>query len=71
LFNIREGWQPEDDWLPPRLLAEALPSGVGRGATLTAIELSEMIQNYYQARGWDNRGFVPQEKLRELGLEST
>jgi aldehyde:ferredoxin oxidoreductase len=68
LFNIREGWQPEDDWLPARLLAEALPTGVGRGATLTAVELSEMIQNYYQARGWDYRGFVPEVKLRELGL---
>jgi aldehyde:ferredoxin oxidoreductase len=68
LFNMREGWQTEDDWLPPRLLAEALPTGVGRGASLTAAELGEMIQSYYQARGWDNQGSVPQEKLRELGL---
>jgi hypothetical protein len=26
LFNIRERWQPEDDWLPERLLSEALPT---------------------------------------------
>ncbi|MGH7846998.1 MAG: aldehyde ferredoxin oxidoreductase family protein [Candidatus Binatia bacterium] len=70
LFNIREGWQPEDDWLPPRLLAESLPTGVGRGTGLTPAELREMIQSYYLARGWDDRGFVPQEKLQELEITS-
>jgi aldehyde:ferredoxin oxidoreductase len=69
LFNIREGWRPEDDWLPPRLLAEPLPSGVGRGTSLGPAELSAMIQSYYQARGWDDKGFVPEAKLRELGLD--
>jgi aldehyde:ferredoxin oxidoreductase len=68
LFNIREGWRTEDDWLPPRLLADALPTGVGRGTSLTPAELNEMIQSYYQARGWDNRGFVSAENLKQLGL---
>ena len=68
LFNQREGWQPEDDWLPPRLLKEALPTGVARGVTLTAGELKEMIGGYYQARGLNGNGFVPQEKLQEIGL---
>ena len=70
LFNEREGWQPADDWLPPRLLGEALPTGVARGVTLTGGELSEMIGQYYQARGLDENGFVPAPKLRELGLPS-
>ncbi|MBI2347032.1 MAG: aldehyde ferredoxin oxidoreductase family protein, partial [Deltaproteobacteria bacterium] len=52
LFNVREGWQPEDDWLPPRLLGEALPTGVAQGVGLTVSELREMIGGYYQARGW-------------------
>jgi aldehyde:ferredoxin oxidoreductase len=68
LFNIREGWQTGDDWLPPRLLAETLSTGVGRGTSLTPVELGEMIQSYYRARKWDNKGFVPNETLRELGL---
>ena len=68
LFNQREGWRPEDDWLPPRLLSEALPTGVARGVTLTAGELKEMIGGYYQARGLNGNGFVPQEKLQEIGL---
>jgi aldehyde:ferredoxin oxidoreductase len=68
LFNIREGWRTEDDWLPPRLLVDALPTGVGRGTSLTPAELNEMIHSYYQARGWDDKGFVSEENLRELGL---
>jgi aldehyde:ferredoxin oxidoreductase len=68
LFNMREGWRPQDDWLPERLLSELLPTGVTQGIGLTPAELREMIQGYYQARGWDNKGLVPQEKLQELGI---
>ena len=68
LFNVREGWRPEDDWLPPRLLSETLPTGVAQGVGLSAAELREMIQGYYQARGWDKNGSIPAKKLRELGL---
>jgi aldehyde:ferredoxin oxidoreductase len=68
LFNQREGWRPEDDWLPPRLLSEALPTGVAQGVALTADELREMIGGYYEARGWAENGFVPVKKLQELEL---
>jgi aldehyde:ferredoxin oxidoreductase len=71
LFNVREGWQPEDDWLPARLLAEPLASGVAQGTVLSAEELREMIAGYYRAREWDDTGFVPQRKLLELELGST
>jgi aldehyde:ferredoxin oxidoreductase len=68
LFNMREGWRSEDDWLPERLLSETLPTGVAQGTGLTPNELREMLQGYYQARGWDEKGYVPESKLRELGL---
>jgi aldehyde:ferredoxin oxidoreductase len=68
LFNQREGWRPDDDWLPPRLLSNALPTGIAQGVALTAGELKEMIGGYYQARGLDENGFVPAKKLRELEL---
>lgn len=68
LFNVRQGWQPEDDTLPLRLLQEPLTTGVGQGTLLTSAELHEMIQGYYRVRGWDEQGFVPKEKLQELGL---
>jgi aldehyde:ferredoxin oxidoreductase len=68
LFNIREGWQPADDWLPMRLLSEPIRDGVAQGVELSVEELREMIQSYYCARDWDKNGFIPESKLRELGL---
>ena len=68
LFNIREGWQPDDDWLPPRLLDEKLADGVAQGTELRPAELHEMIQSYYLARGWNDRGFIPESKMRELKI---
>jgi len=68
LFNMREGWRCEDDWLPERVLSETLPTGIAQGVGLSADELREMIQQYYRARGWDEQGNIREEKLRELGL---
>ena len=68
LFNVREGWQPADDWLPVRLLSEPIRDGVAQGVGLSAEELREMIQSYYRAREWDETGFIPERKVRELGL---
>jgi aldehyde:ferredoxin oxidoreductase len=68
VFNIRERWEPDDDWLPSRLLSETLPTGVGAGVGLSPNELREMVLGYYQARQWDENGFVPARKLDELGL---
>ncbi len=68
LFNIREGWQPADDWLPMRLLSEPIRDGVAQGVELSADELREMIESYYCARDWNENGFIPESKLRELGL---
>jgi aldehyde:ferredoxin oxidoreductase len=56
VFNIREGWQPEDDWLPGRLLNEPLTLPSGRVATLTADRLRAMIDAYYKSRGLDSAG---------------
>ena len=39
-----------------------------RISDLPAEELREMIQSYYRARGWDKSGFIPEDKLRELGF---
>jgi aldehyde:ferredoxin oxidoreductase len=68
LFNIREGWSIDDDWLPERLLSEALPTGVAAGVALSSDELRQMLRSYYQARGWDDCGYIPESKLAELNL---
>jgi aldehyde:ferredoxin oxidoreductase len=56
VYNIREGWQPEDDWLPDRLLTQPLDLPSGRKAVLTPARLRAMIDTYYKARGLDSAG---------------
>lgn len=68
LFNIRERWQPDDDWLPKRLLSEPVATGAAAGTALSAGELREMVRAYYQAREWDDHGGVPEWKLEQLGI---
>ena len=55
-FNLREGWQPEDDWLPERFLSEQLTVGSGRTAALTPATLRWMVDAYWAARGLDASG---------------
>jgi len=67
-FNVREGWQREDDTLPPRILSDTLRDGAAQGVGLSRAELNLMIDGYYRARGWTTDGLIPEAKLRELGL---
>jgi aldehyde:ferredoxin oxidoreductase len=56
VYNLREGWRPEDDWLPARLLEEPLTLASGREARLTPARLRAMIDGYYKERGLDSEG---------------
>jgi aldehyde:ferredoxin oxidoreductase len=68
VYNIREGWRPEDDWLPERLLNEPLTLPSGRVATLTAGRLRAMIGSYYELRGLDPEGRPGPAAAADLGL---
>ena len=68
VYNIREGWRPDDDWLPDRLLNEPLPLPSGRVATLTADRLRAMIDSYYSMRGLDPEGRPDPAALADLRL---
>jgi aldehyde:ferredoxin oxidoreductase len=68
VFNIREGWQPADDWLPERLLSEPVRLGSGRVAELTPDRLRGMIDSYYAARGLDAQGHPDPSDLADLHL---
>jgi aldehyde:ferredoxin oxidoreductase len=69
-YNIREGWQPSDDWLPERLLTEPLTLPSGRVATLTAARLRTMIDSYYAMRGLDADGHPVPSADADLHLAS-
>jgi aldehyde:ferredoxin oxidoreductase len=66
-YNALHGITRADDRLPRRFSEEPSPSGNARGET---IHVEDMLDEYYQLRGWDEGTGWPMEgKLRELGLE--
>lgn len=68
-FNVREGLTRADDTLPERLLTEPLKGGASKGHFISRDELNQMLDEYYEARGWDVQTGAPsREKLEELGL---
>ena len=65
MFNVREGLTRKDDTLPERILSEPIVEGPFKGHTCA---LGEMLDRYYEVRGWDRQGIPTDSKLRELGL---
>jgi len=68
LINLRQGLRREDDWLPDRVFDDPLPDGPLKGTALQRQEFREMLDEYYQLRGWDREGVPATKKLGELGL---
>ena len=67
VFNKREGFTPEDDWLPDRFF-EPLKDGPREGAICNREELKEMRGLYYELMNWDKTGSPTKAKLLELDL---
>jgi aldehyde:ferredoxin oxidoreductase len=65
LYLLGAGCTGADDTLPPRMLAESLPEGPGRGHV---VELDRMLPEFYRLRGWDENGVPTAAKLASLGL---
>ncbi len=70
LFNQREGWVADDDWLPDRLLAEPVKLASGRSGALPPERLRAMIDGYYEGRGLDAWGTPTPETLAAHGLST-
>jgi aldehyde:ferredoxin oxidoreductase len=68
LFNGREGFSRKDDTFPRRLMTEPIKAGASAGQLISQADLDVMLDEYYEARGWDKDGKPTAAKLRELGL---
>jgi aldehyde:ferredoxin oxidoreductase len=68
LFNGREGFSRKDDTFPKRLMTEPIRAGASAGQLISQADLDVMLDEYYEARGWDKNGKPTAAKLRELGL---
>jgi aldehyde:ferredoxin oxidoreductase len=55
LFNVREGFDREDDTLPA-LFEDPLPDGPAAGRTVDRGAFEDMLDAYYAARGWSVDG---------------
>jgi aldehyde:ferredoxin oxidoreductase len=68
LILNREGIRRKDDLLPRRIMEEPLPEGMAKGRVITPEMYDEMLDEYYQVRGWDSDGVPKKETLSELGI---
>ena len=64
-FNNAAGFTAADDNLPQRLLKDAAKTGPAAGKVN---ELSKMLPEYYQLRGWTPDGVPTNETMSRLGL---
>lgn len=64
-FNVREGFDRENDTMPKRIREEPVQRTGESG-----FELKELSDQYYEVRDWDKKTEIPkEEKLQELELE--
>ena len=69
LFNIDEGFTRKDDSFPKRIMTEAIRAGASKGEMISQAALDEMLDEYYDVRGWDREGQPTAAKLKELGIQ--
>jgi aldehyde:ferredoxin oxidoreductase len=69
-FNVREGMRREDDHMHGRIVKEATQSGPFKGERLEPEKFEEMLDKYYDLRGWDKKTGIPlRSKFKKVGLE--
>jgi aldehyde:ferredoxin oxidoreductase len=66
-FNIRHGLTREHNSVYPRI--KELPLGGPAEGISVGEKWDEMIDIYYEARGWDEEGRPLPETLKRVGLE--
>jgi aldehyde:ferredoxin oxidoreductase len=72
MFNYREGFDINDDILPPKFFENKFTVGEHQGAIVDKAEFKTKLEEYYQLRKWDNETSEPKkETLIDLDLEFT
>ncbi|MFB6095096.1 MAG: aldehyde ferredoxin oxidoreductase C-terminal domain-containing protein, partial [Halodesulfurarchaeum sp.] len=68
-YNNLNGFDGDDDTLPPRFLEGEEKAIPGQGAAEgELVEMEELKDEYYGVRDWED-GVVPDEKLEALGID--
>jgi aldehyde:ferredoxin oxidoreductase len=67
LFNVREGFDSDDDELPAAF-TRPLSGGPADGATIDTGWFDRLLQRYYAARGWSSDGIPTRALVDRLDL---
>ena len=67
IFNLREGFTREDDWLPPRFF-QPQTSGALSETSVDPDELRKAVDTYYEMMGWDMDGAPTEGTLYRLSI---
>ena len=67
IFNIREGFTKENDWLPPRFF-HPKTNGALSSTAVDPEKLENAKTAYYHMMGWDDQGVPTRTKLEELDI---
>lgn len=68
-INIRLGLTRDDDKPAERVFNDPIKTGPHAGKVLSRDEFENILDIYYQRRGWDMDGIPTDETLKESGLE--
>ncbi|MBF0258877.1 MAG: aldehyde ferredoxin oxidoreductase C-terminal domain-containing protein, partial [Desulfamplus sp.] len=70
MFNKREilDFGRKYDYPPARFYEEKIPSGPNKGHIMEFAVIEEMLDAYYEARGWDENGIPTKETLEKHNL---
>jgi aldehyde:ferredoxin oxidoreductase len=68
LFNVREGFDRDDDSLPERMTKPLQAGGPADGSRLTQEDFETMLEEYYDLRDWTQDGRPSESKLEELDI---
>lgn len=70
LFNLREGFTRGDDSMPVRFTQPLENGGPADGNQITEAQFEQMLDDYYDQRGWTPSGTPTETTLQRLGIES-
>ena len=66
LINQREGLTRTDDTLPRRYFDEPMPSGNTKGHKIDREQFEDLLDRYYELKGWDHEGKLAPERKAEI-----
>jgi len=69
LFNVREGFDRDDDYLPERLTVPTEDAGPATGNAIDQDTFETMLEEYYEKRGWTEEGIPTERTLSRLDID--